>query len=297
MVLILMPLVGAAMTTPAPRAPDYQKLYSRLASQKTSEATVDCILLDAMLPRQRITMQFGPPVSESLRAARAQNTYFAVVGMDHREQEASGGSRVLRVGVEARVESMSAYQKNDGFFSSHSTSPWDAPNMRGYQALDTTLCGGRRFEILEPAIDDAENWPPATPVFKARVRWLPEESSTAAAIVKASEIPPLVSEWLELVRNGKRERAPGQMDAILADIGAMPQPEEADDLALWVAALVNPIPSLGVCKEIRPKVLEARDVLTRVSWAHAAISDSIARCKRNPPGPFEVEAPPPWLKP
>ena len=63
--------------------------------------------------------------------------------------------------------------------------------------------------------------------------------------------------------------------------------------AFWCAALLNPSPALGVCKEMRHKVLEAEDGRRRVEWVYAAILDSIGRMKaRRVPGPFEVEPPP-----
>ena len=72
----------------------------------------------------------------------------------------------------------------------------------------------------------------------------------------------------------------------------MPGADEADDRALWVCALLNPWPALGVCKEVRHKVLLAEDGRPRVEWVQAAIQDSISRLQRMPPGPFEVEPPP-----
>ena len=62
--------------------------------------------------------------------------------------------------------------------------------------------------------------------------------------------------------------------------------------AIWVAGLVNPIPALGVCREVRPRVLEAADGLDRLKWVHFAILDSLKRLKSMPPGPFECEPPP-----
>ena len=91
-------------------------------------------------------------------------------------------------------------------------------------------------------------------------------------------------------RDGRRQ--PGQLDALLTDLGPIPDAEDADDLAFWVAALVNPVPALGVCREVRPRLLEASDGVERVDWAYRAINDSIKRMKAMPPGPFECEPPP-----
>ena len=163
--------------------------------------------------------------------------------------------------------------------------------MRGFTALDTTLVGGRRFEILEPALP---SWPPDQPVFSARVRWVgcdPHEE-LPGTIELAMALRPLVREWLELVRSTGRERQPGQIDSVLNDLGQMPDADDIDDLAFWTAALVNPLPALGVCSEIRPAVLEASSTSARLEIVQSALVDSIAWLRSRPPGPFEVEAPP-----
>ena len=59
-----------------------------------------------------------------------------------------------------------------------------------------------------------------------------------------------------------------------------------------MCALINPVPALGVALEVRPAVLEATDAISRVEAARGALIDSIARLRKQPPGPFEVEPPP-----
>ena len=45
--------------------------------------------------------------------------------------------------------------------------------------------------------------------------------------------------------------------------------------ALWVAALINPLPALGVALEIRPAVLSASTVSERLSIVTMGIRSSI----------------------
>ena len=200
--------------------PDYSILSRRIGSQQSSEAEVRCLLLDSMVSRQRLTLQFAPPVSEYVKEARESGTPIAVLGMNQRE------GRVLRKGVEARIESMSPYRASHGYFSSHSTMA-----SRGFTAFDTTLVGGRRFEILELVAEPAGSkwhkpppppvWPPDTPSFLARVRWLDDDATpTPAAMVLAETVCPLIATWCSLVRDTERERAPGQVDQILSDVRA-----------------------------------------------------------------------------
>ena len=91
----------------------------------------------------------------------------------------------------------------------------------------------------------------------------------------------LVTQWLELVRRTHREREPGQLDQLLADLG--PAPAGPNAYAAWVAALINPLPALGVALEVRPAVLTARTTARRLRMAEFGLRDSIARLQR--PGP------------
>jgi hypothetical protein len=268
---------------------DGDVLNARIASQKQPEQDVLCLIIDTMVPKQRLNFQFGPPVSDALVNARDAGQTLVVVGRDHRQ------GKYMRRGVEARIESGSSYRKSDGYFASHALSAFDAPNARGYMALDTTLRAERRCELLLPSVDDQDAWPPSRQVFSARVRWLEDSNRgcSAAEVVMAEELVKMVGEWLELVRTGQRERVPDQMKVVLTDLGPMPDPEECvDSLAFWVAGCINPVPALGVAREIRPRVLEAADGMERLKWVHAAVKDSTRRLKSMPPGPFEVEPPP-----
>lgn len=263
--------------------PDYNVLNRRIASNQLEEETVSCILLDTMVPRQRINYQFGPPISEGLQEAKEDGRCIGILGMNFKN------GQILRRGVEARIESMSPYMKTDGYFSSHSISPFDAPNMRGYTALDTTLVGGRRFELVKTACD----WPPAEPIFLAKVRWLEEGEASSAAVARAELLQGLAEEWVDLVRTTERERSEGQMTRLLTDLGPMPDAEDADERALWTSALINPLPALGVAPEVRAAVLEATETMTKVELVHDALVESIKQIKKRPKGPFEVEPPPP----
>ena len=55
----------------------------------------------------------------------------------------------------------------------------------------------------------------------------------------------------------------------------MPPADTVHDRCLWVAALINPLPSLGVAWEVRPGLLKAMSSDERVRLAVAAIKASI----------------------
>merc|ERR1711879_609398 len=88
-------------------------------------------------------------------------------------------------------------------------------------------------------------------------------------------LEPLIEKWLDLVRAG-HERQPNQMDLILDHLGPLPPLNKATQRALWVAALINPLPALGVAFEIRPAMLSATSAKKRLEIAIKGIRDSIA---------------------
>lgn len=57
------------------------------------------------------------------------------------------------------------------------------------------------------------------------------------------------------------------------DIGAMPI--DIGARAMWVASLVNPLPALDVCLEVRPAMLACKNDYDRIMLASAAIQGSI----------------------
>lgn len=88
-------------------------------------------------------------------------------------------------------------------------------------------------------------------------------------------LAPLVEEWKTLVRDGGFERRKDQLELIASHIGPMPPADEAARRAVWVAALINPIPALGVAYEIRPALLMARDTRGMLKVATDGITLSI----------------------
>jgi hypothetical protein len=92
----------------------------------------------------------------------------------------------------------------------------------------------------------------------------------------AAALPALVDEWRALVIARKRERQPGRVQSILSQIGTIPGCDRPAELALWVAALINPIPALGVACEIRPAILCAPTAGHMIRIASHGIKLSIA---------------------
>ncbi|KAL3941030.1 MAG: hypothetical protein SGBAC_004536 [Bacillariaceae sp.] len=85
------------------------------------------------------------------------------------------------------------------------------------------------------------------------------QENTTRAIRLARCLGPLVEEWKALVVSEGWQRYHGQLAQTINTIGPMPDADTiqgAIDRALWITALINPLPGMGVAPEIRPDVLE-----------------------------------------
>ena len=117
-----------------------------------------------------------------------------------------------------------------------------------------------------------------------------------------------LDEWMALVRRNRHERHPGQLDTILADLGPRPSLQEATwrcklssldaamsascrpprrsdfgvfilDAMMYVAALINPLPALGVAPEVRPQVLEIPHPYMTAYVLHGALQQSLTHLR------------------
>lgn len=90
----------------------------------------------------------------------------------------------------------------------------------------------------------------------------PTRAHVGASLL-ARELCVALGDWLSAVQSGGWERQTGQVSRCMSDLGPMPRAEEHEALGLWAAALLNPLPALGVAPEIRQRALDATDSLTR----------------------------------
>ena len=168
------------------------------------------------------------------------------------------------------------------------------PQITSDGRLKLSLKGGRRFRIQPDTVESTDRgWT------QARVKFLnstvddkaefssSSSSSDPMSIARAmqmareftdpnfsmTESQSLVNMWLELAR--QRERQPGQIDRILQDLGPMPSWKVPTECAMWVGALINPIPALGVSLEIRPQLLLAKTAEERTQIVLDALWNSI----------------------
>lgn len=242
-------------------------LKTRMAEVNERATKLPLVVLDSMLPRQVLKIQVNNPLLSDLvkTCLKNENPFFGMLGM---ARLITGESVHLKRGVEVEIIN---------------------PEFLEGGSVRLELRGGRRFEIVGEIETAGLGWT------EARVNFLDFEKeqdeeikgvdrmAVARAISKATELTSpnmrmennlsLINRWIELARNV--ERAPGQIDRLLEDLGEMPPPEEPSELAFWVGALINPLPAMGVATEIRPALLSAKTAEDRVQVALDGIFKSI----------------------
>jgi len=134
--------------------------------------------------------------------------------------------------------------------------------------MGITVKASRPFEIVSHSAAE-EGYIQAEVKYK---KWTttpePGETEAAEQLLEAVEL------WLRLVEEGGWERGPRHLEHIRAGIGSAPASTQPDECALWVAALINPLPGLGVAPEIRLSSLEAETTMERIAVVHAAVISS-----------------------
>jgi len=120
-------------------------------------------------------------------------------------------------------------------------------------------------------------------------------SSTETLFEKATQINKLIDHWLILASDqttydnvdvvARTRRKAGQpgltvnasvlLKRVQHELGPRPPPERPTLFALWGAALLNPLPPLGVATELRGAVLEADGALMKLSILERGLLKSI----------------------
>lgn len=125
-----------------------------------------------------------------------------------------------------------------------------------------------------------------------------------AVIAKAQSLVPLLEKWQRLASDvntyenidvvastrvmkgqpGLRVDPAALLRKVLSDLGEQPDPTESPtEFALWGAALINPLPALGVSPEIRGAVLEAPTAMSKLEILEMGVNRSIANLEGKAP--------------
>ena len=221
---------------------------TRLRKLRERHKTIPIIILDAMLPGQ--VLEFGsndPKFKRMLdHVVQTDDETFGMIGFNPHT------GKPLTIGVTLQIQQV---KQTNGIWL-------------------VSVKGDRRLEVqCKPWLDDTNSF------YIAHVELVDtrEEVSLDNEQIKHAErmyrdIPKLVSQWMERVfESGKTDR--DGMNRRLKDIGEMPQ--QLRDRAIWTAALLNPLPALGVCFEIRPAMLACKNDYDRINLAWAGLHSSI----------------------
>ena len=127
------------------------------------------------------------------------------------------------------------------------------------------------------------------------------EEITPDIVNKAQKIVPMLQEWIELASSSNtydnidvvasariKKGEPGlltdpqkHVNSVLKELGPMPEPstdstsKDFHDFCFWGAALINPLPPLGVSLEVRGRMLEATSIEERLDLLEKTVSRSI----------------------
>eukprot|EP00854_Cymbomonas_tetramitiformis_P015284 gene15284-18083_t len=133
------------------------------------------------------------------------------------------------------------------------------------------VVGVRRFQANDVEMENG--------CHVANVEWLqdsvPSEEAAPEVERVAGELNTAITQWMGLIVSGRWERQPRQLVKLMEQLGPVPSVSEAEKIGLWVAALINPLPGLGVAPEIRLSALKTLDTLERLKLVLNATKGSI----------------------
>mmetsp|Transcript_3084 Transcript_3084/g.5754 ORF Transcript_3084/g.5754 Transcript_3084/m.5754 type:complete len:371 (+) Transcript_3084:98-1210(+) len=260
-------------------------LQNRINQVQQRENKIPLVVLDCMLPRQTLKIQVNNDLFLQLvrHQMEKENPTFGMLGMAILN---SGEKIHLTTGVEVEI-----VEKPQLVLDNKSVDGVGGSNSSGSsKGVLLELKAGRRFVINGEVENAMQGWTEArvdyldsTQQEEEEVKNGQDKMAVARAIMKARELTvpnanmegnlSLVDRWIELAR--QNERQVGQIDDLLEDIGEIPPEDEPSERALWVGALINPLPAMGVAMEIRPALLTATTAERRVDIACDAILKSI----------------------
>ena len=261
---------------------DLSSLNNRLKEVQQKQQRLPLVVLDSMLPRQALEIQVNNALLiELVRDCVARESPY--IGMLGIARLASGQQVHLTTGVEVEIVKDRLHFLPEG----QGVKMALRATQRRFQIEEgsiTTVGGeGGYTEATVKFLDSAQEEEDEIQSSRDGPNEEYERTSVARAIMKADELTmtngnmpdnlSLVDRWIELAR--ERERSPGQIDALLEDLGEIPPSDQPSERAFWVGALINPLPAMGVALEIRPALLTAKKAEQRVEVALNGILRSI----------------------
>jgi hypothetical protein len=229
-----------------------QEDLHRMSDLKSRNLQMPIMILDAMLPLQTLTFQSSDPKFNRLVTyclEEVPGTEMGMLGMNpHTGQP-------LSFGVTMKLKEENIKIDTD--------------------SVTITVTAERRMEVQgEPWLDESESFYLADiEIVEDREESMSGEQRKEAERLSKT-IPDSVKEWVQCVLKAEAADDAG-MKSRMADLGAMPDEDDMTERALWTAALINPLPSLGVCLEIRPAMLACGNDYDRMVLVCQALQSSM----------------------
>lgn len=244
-------------------------LKNRMNQVMEKDTQLPLVVLDSMLPRQVLNITIHNGLLMELVRSRLQEETPSL-GMIGKARLADGSSVTLTSGVEVEFVGTPRVSDKGLHLSLKGTRRFRVDES----TVETTSSGWTeaKVEFLNSTLDDKAELSSVDPMSISRAMQTAREFTDPNFRLEGKS---LVEAWLELAR--KRERKVGQIDQLLEDLGPMPSWKAPTECAMWVGALINPIPAMGVALEIRPQLLLAKTAEERTQIARDGIWDSILR--------------------
>jgi hypothetical protein len=229
-----------------------QEDLHRLSELKSRNLQMPIMILDAMLPLQTLTFQSSDPKFNRLVSyclEEVSGSEMGMLGMNpHTGQPLSFGVTLKLKGENIQI---------------------------GTDSITMTVTADRRMEVQgEPWLDESESFYLADiEIVEGREESMSEDHRKEAERLSKT-IPDSVKEWVQCVLKAEATDAAG-MKSRIADLGVMPDEHAMTDRAFWTAALLNPLPALGVCLEIRPAILSCGNDYDRMVLVCQALQSSM----------------------
>jgi hypothetical protein len=275
---MMSPEDSADLAEPLPLSVNDRRRLQRLESRRM---VVPIMILDAMLPRQTLRFASDDPKFRDMvdYCLKHQHQRKEEVG-ERDEQDDDNEESDYDARLHSGLVGMIGLNPHTGRPISRGVS---VPVTRETVSIDEdsnenvviTLkaTGHRRMEVQgKPWLHESGSFYLAdVELVDDRTELLTDEQRAQVKELSKT-LPKKLREWVEcVIEAGATDQA--GMEAYVRDLG--PMPKNPTDRAFWVAALVNPLPSLRVCLEIRPAMLSCSNDLERMVLACQALQSSI----------------------
>lgn len=278
-------------------------LRNRMLQVTDRDTKIPLVVLDAMLPRQVLKIHVQNDLFLQLIKSRLEDETpcFGMLGM---AKLASGEKVHLTVGVEVHIVGKPRFLTNDenqpagillelkagrrfalqGEIATATATSSAGSSQHGWTEGRVRFLSTTTEQEAEAEIDNNSR-SSRQRMSLVRAMQMTREFTSTNPNTKTSSSEgtnmSLVDRWIQLAR--ERERQPGQIDQLLQDLGSIPPVEEPSERAFWVGALINPIPAMGVAREIRPALLSAKTAEERTQVALDGIIQSIKHMNESDP--------------